>query len=654
MAISANEMKYLKLLANTYKNVEEVSAEIVNLTAIQNLPKGTEHFMSDIHGEYEAFTHILRNASGTIKLKLDESFPNLSEEQRRSLATLIYYPEEKLDLIKTDLTKAELSDFYEETIDYLIRFLKLITFKYTRSYVRRLIPERYTYMIEELLNADDGADNRISDHRKSVIQSVIEVDAADALITALANTISAAAVFRLHILGDLFDRGPGADVIFDELEKYHSVDITWGNHDILWMGAAAGNKACIANVIRICTRYDNLHTLEVGYGISLRPLITFALKTYANDTCPNFKAQTSDDDAMHDTDIASLAKISKAIAVMQFKLEGQLIDKHPYYEMESMKLLDKIDFENSTVKIGGKTYQMNNSFFPTIDPKNPYKLSAEEEAVMNRLQKAFMESIALQKDIQYLFSHGSLYKVLNGNLLFHGCMPLTKDGTFDPINTSDGPMKGKAWFDYAERLVRTGYFAKGGRDKQRGIDICWYLWCGCKSPLFGKERITTFERLFIEDPETHVEPKNPYYNLLDDVGTVEKLLKEFGGDVKNGCIINGHMPVKKGSNPIKAKGRAFIIDGGFAKAYQKTTGIAGYSLIQNSYGFILTSHEPFESKEKAVREELDIHATQVAKKNIKKRILNKDTDEGRERQVTINLLKKLLECYKTGQIKETK
>lgn len=650
MKISASEMKYLKLLANTYRNTDQVSAEIINLTAIQNLPKGTEHFFSDIHGEAEAFTHILRNASGTIKMKIDESFPELSEAKRKRLATIIYYPEEKLELIKAEMTKADLDKFYAETLDYLIRLIKIVTFKYTRSYTRKLIPENYTYIVEELLYSEDGKDYRTSDHRKSVIQSAIEIESADSLIVALSNTIVRASIFKLHVLGDIFDRGPGADVVFNQLEQYHSVDITWGNHDILWMGAAAGNKACIANVVRICTRYDNLHTLEVGYGISLRPLITFALKTYETDTCPNFKAQVSDDDAMKDTDIASLAKISKAIAVIQFKLEGQLIEKHPYYEMESMKHLDKIDYKNFTVKIDGKKYQMNNKFFPTIDPKNPYKLTAEEDAVMTRLQKAFIESAALQKDIQYLFAYGSLYKVVNGNLLFHGCMPMTPKGEFDYINTSDGPMRGKEWFDYVEKLVRTGYFAKGGKDKQRGIDICWYLWCGYKSPLFGKKKITTFERLFIEDKETHKEPLNPYYDLIDDTKIVEKILKEFSADVKNGCIINGHIPVKKGLNPIKAKGRVLVIDGGFAKAYQKTTGIAGYSLIQNSYGFILSSNEPFESKEKAIREEQDIHSTQVARKNIKKRILNKDTDEGKERQVTIELLKKLLECYRSGEI----
>lgn len=654
MKINSADRKYLRLLSEVYRNESEVAAEIVNLTAIQNLPKGTEHFLSDIHGESEAFAHILRNASGTIRMKIDESFPELSEKKRSRLASIIYYPKEKLESIRLKSGDKSLDPFYAETLDYLIRLLKIITFKYTRSYVRKLVPENYVYTIEELLYSDDGQDYRTSDHRKSVIASVIEINAAEDLIAAIADTISSASVFSLHILGDLYDRGPGGDVVVDMLSKYHSVDITWGNHDILWMGAAAGNKACIANVIRICTRYDNLHTLEVGYGISLRPLITFALKTYANDTCPNFKAATSDNDVLKENDLASLAKISKAIAVMQFKLEGQLIDKHPYYEMQDLKLLDKIDYNDYTVEIAGKKYQMNNSFFPTIDPKNPYKLSEEEDAVMNRLAKAFVESAPLQKHIAYLYANGSLYRCLNGNLLFHGCMPLTEDGEFDYINTSDGPMRGKEWFDYAERLVRTGYFAKGGRDKQRGIDLCWYLWCGFKSPLFGKKRITTFERLFIEDESTWVEPKSPYYKLINQVSIVEKILKEFGCNVKSGTIINGHMPVKIGENPIKAKGRVIVIDGGFAKAYQKTTGIAGYSLIQNSYGFILTANQAFESKQKAVEDEADIVSSQVAKKNIKKRILNKDTDEGKDREIKIGLLKKLLEAYREGYVRGRK
>ncbi len=656
MNYSKDELKYLKLLAEEYGTVSAASAEIINLTAIQNLPKGTEHFLSDIHGEYESFNHILRNASGTIKLKIDETFTDMTPEERRSFATLVYYPEEKLEILKEE-QDGDLHAFYSDTLNRLIKLLELVTFKYSRSYVRKRLGKEYAYIIEELLYGSNSVALGRGDHRQNIIESIIDVDAADDFIINLCRLISKFSIFRLHILGDVYDRGPGGDVVLDILKNYHSVDIQWGNHDILWMGAAAGNKACIANVIRICTRYDNLHTLEVGYGISLRPLVTFAMNTYGNDPCPNFKAVASTKDAMYDADLASLSKISKAIAIMQFKLEGQLIEKHPYYEMDALRLLDKVDYEKYTVTIDGKEYPMNNTFFPTIDPSDPYRLSDEEEAVMNRLQRAFLESELLQDHVQFLFANGSLYKCINGNLLFHGCMPLTEDGRFDNIQTSDGYMSGKEWFDYADRLVRTGYFGKASdKNKQRGIDFFWYLWCGYKSPLFGKKKITTFERLFVEDESTWVEAKNPYYKLIEKENgeqIVEHILADFGCDTVNGIIINGHMPVKKGSNPVKANGRAICIDGGFAKPYQKTTGIAGYSLIQNSYGFILTAHEAFQSRAKAVAEELDIHSTQVAREDISVRMLNKDTDQGIEMQDKIDGLKMLLEAYRTGLITQT-
>ena len=649
MKISEDEMKYLKLLAKEYDTAEDAAAEIINLTAIQNLPKGTEHFLSDIHGEYEAFQHILRNASGTLKIKIEEIFPELSEADRKVLATLIYYPEEKLALIKK--TTPNMPAFYRDTIYRLVRLLKEISFKYTRSYVSKQAPEKYHYILEELLYGDDINSAYDVSYKENIIESIIEIGSADDFIKSICTMITRMAIFKLHILGDVYDRGAGGDIVLETLMQQHSVDIQWGNHDILWMGAAAGNKACIANVIRICTRYDNLHTLEVGYGISLRPLVTFAMRTYGSDPCPNFKAIASADDAMHDADIESLTKISKAIAVMQFKLEGQIIKNHPHYDMDDRLLLDKIDFENHTVTVDGKIYPMNNTFFPTIDPLDPYALTGEEEAVIDRLQLAFLESEALQRHVRWLFANGSIYKVVNGNLLYHGCVPLTKDGKIDSMPTADGYKKGKEWFDYAERLVRTGYFGKPGtRVKERGVDFFWYLWCGYKSPLFGKRRMTTFERLFIEDEETWKEPKNPYYKFQDDIKVVEMLLKEFGANVEDGVIINGHMPVKKGTSPMHCDGRVITIDGGFAKAYQKTTGIAGYSLIQNSYGFVLTANEPFESRAKAVINETDIISSTVARENITERMLNRDTDDGREMQEKIEGLKRLLEAYRAGYI----
>ncbi|MBQ9911654.1 MAG: fructose-1,6-bisphosphatase [Firmicutes bacterium] len=651
MDISKTDLRYLRLLSETYPTKISAATEIINLSAIQNLPKGTEHFLSDIHGEYEAFVHILRNASGTIRRKIDETFPDVPESERRTLATLIYYPKEKLEIIEK--SGEDMDEFYEKTINRLVKILEVTTFKYTRSYLRKKMPGKFAYIIEELLFSTNGSDDfRTSNHRESIVTSIIEAGEGDDLTIALCDFICATSIFKLHILGDVYDRGKGGDKVVETLMNYHDVDIQWGNHDILWMGAAAGNTACIANVIRICTRYDNLHTLEVGYGISLRPLITFALKTYADDPCSCFKAVTSETDAMHDTDLVSLAKISKAIAIIQFKLEGAIVKKHPYYEMDALPLLHKVDYEKGTVVVDGIEYKMEDTNFPTIDPKDPYRLTEEEEAVVLRLQKAFTESVLLQEHVRFLYDKGSLYKRVNGNLLFHGCMPLTEDGEFDPINTSDGYRKGKDWFNYADGLVRKGYFGKPGIDKERGIDMCWFLWCGYKSPLFGKKKITTFERLFIKDPVTWIEEDNPYYRLLDRVDIVEKILKEFDADVKEGCIINGHMPVKKGTNPLHAGGRAMVIDGGFAKPYQKTTGIAGYSLVQNSYGFILTAHDPFESKEKAIEQEMDIHSTQVARQDISERMLNKYTDDGKKRQETIETLKMLVEAYKEGLIEE--
>lgn len=651
MNFTDEQLRYLELLSDNYRTIGDASAEIINLMAIQNLPKGTEHFISDIHGEYESFLHILKNASGVIKLKIEDAFGDtLTPHEKRSLAILIYYPEQKLEIVKK--AEEDMDAFYRKTLRQLIYLCTLVTKKYTRSHVRKQIPKEYAYVIEELLY---GATNDIQkqEYQQSIINSIMEIDAADDFIVKMAELISRISVHRLHVLGDIFDRGPGGDIVLAALKKHHSVDIQWGNHDILWMGGAAGNLSCIANIIRICTRYDNLHTLEVGYGISIRPLVTFALSTYADDPCHKFKPKVTKQDALYASDLNSLAKINKAITIIQFKLEGQLIEKHPYYNMSPLRLLHKVDYKTGTVEIDGKIYEMSDKNFPTIDPADPYKLTDTEEAVMDRLQHAFLESEILQEHVEFLFAKGSMYKCYNGNLLFHGCIPMDEDGEFTEVHTSKGSARGKEWLDDAERLVRQGYFnAPGSPQKERGVDFFWYLWCGYNSPLFGKKKITTFERCFIEDESTWYEAKNPYFSLVGREEIVEKITKEFGLPEGTSHIINGHMPVKKGTNPVKAEGRVFVIDGGFAKPYQKTTGIAGYSLIYNSYGYILTAHEAFKSPEAAVQEERDIISTQVAKAQITGRILNKSTDTGKELQEKIDNLKLLLDAYRCGLIKQ--
>lgn len=652
MDLTASQLKYLRLLSETYPSIGKASTEIINLTAIQNLPKGTEHFVSDLHGEYEAFLHILKNASGVIKLKIDDLFADrMTEEERKSFATLIYYPEAKLDIIKSQ--EPDMETFYRVTLERLVELCRMTAFKYTRSHVRKQIPSELSYIIEELLYGENNSHERKTQYHASIIDSIIEIDMADQFIIKMSELISRISVNRLHVLGDIYDRGPGGDIIMEALTKHHSVDIQWGNHDILWMGAAAGNLSCIANVIRICTRYDNLHTLEVGYGISIRPLVTFAMSTYMNDPCPNFKPKVSVKDALYASDVNSLAKINKAVAIIQFKLEGQLIKKHPNYEMEDLMMLHKVDYKNAKININSKEYDLNNTFFPTIDPENPYELTEKEEAVMQRLKAAFMESEVLARHVDFLFSHGSIYKCYNNNLLFHGCVPMTEDGDFSEVVTTDGTLSGKEWFDYADRIVRQGYYGKNKTlEKERGVDFFWYLWCGYKSPLFGKKKITTFERCFIDDQDTWYEAKNPYFKLIDSEEVINRITEEFGLEKETSHIINGHMPVSKGKSPLHANGRCVVIDGGFAKPYQKKTGIAGFSLIYNSYGFILTSHEPFSSVEEAITDEKDILSTMVAQKSNTERVLIKSTDLGKEIQNKIDALKLLLSAYRDGIISQ--
>lgn len=644
------DIQYLRLLSEKYPNISAASNHIIKLQAFLNLPKGTEHFVSDLHGEYESFLHILKNGSGVIKLKIDELFSNsVSEKERKSLAALIYYPEEKLEVIKQ--TSDDLRDFYKITLFRLVEICKLFSAKYTRAYLREFIPEQYEPIIDELLYYS-GNKNTKPQYFESIICSIIDTDMAEDYIIAISRLISRMAINRLHIIGDIYDRGPGADIILEALMDYHSVDIQWGNHDMLWMGAASGNKACIATVVRICTRYDNLHTLEDGYGISTRPLVTFAMNVYKDDPCTHFYPKQCQADAFNTADEEALAKVHKAITIIQFKLDGQMALKHPEYDMDHYRYLEKIDYEKGTITLEGKTYELNEANFPTIDPKDPYHLTEDEWVVMRRLKTAFTHSEKLQKHVRFLYSQGSMYNCYNNNLLFHGCIPLEEDGSFTKVPVGQTTVSGRTWLDYLDRMARQGHFGKkGSPEKEKGEDFFWYLWCGEHSPLFGKKKMTTFERYFIDDEETWKEPKNPYYTLMDDEQMCYKILDEFGLP-HTGHVINGHVPVRKGESPIRANGRLLVIDGGLSRAYQKTTGIAGYTLVYDSYGMMLSAHEPFVSTARAIEEERDIHSTIVATERGAERLMVRDSDTGKEMQNKIDNLNLLLDAYHKGIIKE--
>lgn len=650
--IIKEDLRYLKLLSTKYPTISSASAEIINLQAILNLPKGTEHFISDIHGEYESFTHMLKNASGVIKRKLDDIFgTSLMEKDKAGLATLIYYPEEKLELLKEE--EIDLEEWYKVTLYRLIQVCKSVSSKYTRSKVRKALPSDFAYIIEELLNEQADRINK-QEYYTGIINTIIDIGCANSFIIALSKVIQRLVVDRLHIIGDIYDRGPGAEIIMDALIEHHSIDIQWGNHDILWMGAASGSKACIANVLRICLRYANLATVEDGYGINLLPLASFAMETYSNDTCDSFIPRTLDK-ILSDNDKALFAKMHKAISIIQFKLEGQKILRHPEFGMDYMLLLNKIDFEKGTVVVNSKEYKLNDTNFPTIDPSDPFKLTQQEEAIINKLRNSFINSERLQKHIRFLYSKGSLYLVYNSNLLFHGCIPLADDGSFKTLKIEGRNFSGKSLLDIFERYAREAYFYKNDLTvKNYAMDMMWYLWCGPYSPLFGKERITTFERYFINEKETHKENRNAYYKLRDEEELSNKIFAEFNLYPENSHIINGHIPVKTkdGESPIKANGKLLVIDGGFCRAYQPETGIAGYTLIYNSYGFLLSSHEPFESTKKAIEEEKDILSSTVILEHVSTRKRVEDTDIGKELKKQIKDLEKLLVAYRKGLIDE--
>ncbi|WP_024613530.1 fructose-1,6-bisphosphatase [Clostridium sp. Ade.TY] len=646
-------IKYLKLLSTKYKTVAEASTEIINLAAILNLPKGTEHFLTDLHGEYEPFVHVLKNGSGVIKRKIDSVFGNsLMDSEKRSLATLVYYPEQKIDIVLRE--QENIDDWYKINLYRLIELCRSESSKYTRSKVRKALPKDFSYVIEELLHEQFYGINK-QEYYDGIITTIIDIGRAKEFIIALSNLIQRLVIDRLHILGDIYDRGPRADIIMEKLMEHHSVDIEWGNHDMLWMGAASGEKTCMANVIRIATRYGSLDTLEDSYGINIMPLATFALKYYKDDPCLEFIPKVNDISRYGKFELDLTAKMHKAISIIQFKLEEKIIKRRPEFKLDHRLLLDKIDYEKGTIIIKGKEYKLKDSYFPTIDYKNPFKLTDEEEKLVEKLRVSFVNSDKLQRHITFLFSKGSMYLTYNKNLLLHGCIPLNDDGTFKNFTINGKKYYGRKLLEKFDSLAREGYFNKvGTKEKLYGMDIMWYLWTGPVSSLFGKEEMTTFERYFIEDKKTHREAKNPYYAYRNDEEVVSKILREFDLDVEESKIINGHVPVKEklGESPIKCGGRVLVIDGGFAKAYRKDTGIAGYTLIYNSYGLQLVSHQPFESIENAITEENDILSTSIVveRKIDRKRV--GDTDIGMELKNQIKELKMLLEAYRKGLIKE--
>ncbi|MBR5124697.1 MAG: fructose-1,6-bisphosphatase, partial [Clostridia bacterium] len=619
------QLKILRLLAAEYPSIALASATLVNLNALSNLPKGTEHFMSDLHGEAEAFEHILNNCSGVIREKVDTIFyRTMSEESRRTLCTLIYYPTEKMEELRIKGVVG--SEWYRITLYRLVELSRSVASKYTRAKVREALPDDYRHIIDELLHTS-GEEHDKQEYYRNIIDTVIEVGQAEAFIVALCNLVKRMAVDRLHVVGDIYDRGNHADRILDMLREHHHVDVQWGNHDIVWMGAAAGSPACVATVLNSALQYNTLSIVEKTYGISLRDLIGFAQETYRDSTW--FMPRNPDDAYYVKNSMDNLAKAHKAIAIILFKLEGQLIRRHPEFGMEDRLVLDKIDYENNTVTLGGEVYPLNDGHFPTIDPADPYTLTDAEQSLIDSLTHSFRHSKALHKHAEFLFNDGSLYKICNGNLLFHGCVPMNEDGTFEEVTSFDGvTRKGRAYMDFCDKTARAAFYEHG----QNELDFMYYLWCGRQSPLFGREKMTTFERYFVADRKTWTETKNPYYGLVEDYETASFILREFGLDDQTGHIINGHVPVRAaiGEHPVRARGRYIRIDGGFCRAYHDRTGIAGYTLIYTSRGLRLVSHSPFEGKKAAVRENRDILAADdVIFEMMSRRMLVRDTDFGK-------------------------
>ncbi len=649
------DMRYIRLLSNTFPTIAAASTEIINLQAILNLPKATEHFVADIHGEYEAFQHILKNASGNIKRKVNDLFGNtLREVEKRELCTLIYYPEQKLELVKA--SEPDINDWYHITLHHLVAVCRDVSSKYTRSKVRKSLPKDFSYIIQELLH-ERSEDKNKANYVNVIVDTIISTGRADDFIVAISNVIQRLAIDQLHILGDVYDRGPGAHRIMDLLETYHSWDITWGNHDIIWMGATAGNDACMCSVIRLSLRYANLVTLEDGYGINLVPLATFAMEAYGDDPCTEFLPKTDAGTGAIDEKTRQLiAKEHKAIAVLQFKLEGQLYEKHPEWKMKGRAMLERVNYEKGTIDIDGKEYKLSSCSFPTVDPKNPNKLTKEEEILVEKLHHSFEVSEKLHKHIKLMLSHGCMYSIWNNNLLFHASIPLCEDGTMKNVEIYPGhTVSGQQLMTDVGMLIRCAFQNDSSQKMiDDAKDYFMYLWCGPDSPLFDKSKMATFERYFIKEKETHEEKKGYYFILRNKEEICDNILKAFGVTDPNRHIINGHVPVKavKGESPIKANGRLMVIDGGFSQAYHHETGIAGYTLVYHSRGFQLVQHEPFTSTEDAIIRGTDIKSTTQIVEMSSRRMLVADTDKGKELNAQIDDLQELLYAYRHGFINE--
>lgn len=648
-------IKYLDLLAQSYPNIQAACTEIINLRAILNLPKGTEHFISDIHGEYEAFTHILRNASGSIRGKIEQAFGDtLPDEQKNMLATLIYYPERKLEDIRAK--RLNTRQWYHDTLCRMVEVCRLATTKYTRSKVQKALPDDFGYIISELINTENNSYNK-EGYYQQILDSIIDIQQADAFIIALSRLAQRMVIDKLHILGDIYDRGDGAHLVMEDLCRHHNVDFTWGNHDVVWMGAASGQLACIANVLRNSLRYNNFDVLEDGYGINVRPLTLFALEQYADDPCTCFYPKHVDHTTPGDTqDDRIAAKLHKAIAIIQFKLEGQLILAHPEYEMQDRLLLDKMDLARGIVRIGGREYPLTDTSFPTLIPETPYSLSPAEQQVMDKLRISFLHSEKLQKHKNLLFKKGAMYKTVNNMLLYHGCVPMEADGSFSALTVDGTAYRGRALMDYSDKMCRQGAFGSpGSKEKENGLDFMWFLWCGPKSPLNGKEKMATFERYFLSDKAVQAEPQDPYYTLANKSEYVDAILREFQLTSPLSRIVNGHMPVKirVGESPLKAGGRRIIIDGGISRAYQPVTGIAGYTLISNSNELYLSEHHTFSGIDEVIRTDGDMDSKIIPVFPYPHRMKIRDTDDGLRLQEKINDLEMLLEAFRQGTISQS-